>query len=385
MGITIPKISQKVGEIMLKRILRLALALFVAVLVLAVGFIVTLQIFEYRPADIETLEVSENLGDIPTDRVALETEIKILTFNTGYASLSATEDFVMDGGKKGRMDSQEEVEANILGISQILTAAAADVYLLQEVDVDSDRSYNTRQYDTYSDLLGMPSTLGYNYRCLFVPFPFQIGQMMGAVDSGIMTATGFFVSSAERYQLPGSFSWPLRLANLKRCMTVTKLAISGSDKFLVIVNVHLSAYDDGTMRIHEMEALRDLALQEYADGNYVVIGGDFNQTFPDGMIGDDYKYPLKDPNYWEAFEMDAQWVYDNGWSFGVDTGVDHPTCRLLNQPYDSLHRENNQYYMIDGFIVSPNVEIVGSAQVINQDFLYSDHNPVTVTIILSED
>lgn len=370
---------------MLKRILRLFLALFVVVLVLAVGFVVTLQIFEYRPADVETLDVSGNLEDLPANRVTLETEIKFMTFNTGYASLSATEDFVMDGGKKGRMDSKAEVEANILGISQILTAASADIYLLQEVDVESDRSYNTRQYDAYTDLLGMPSTLGYNYRCLFVPFPFQIGQMMGNVDSGIMTTTGFFVSSAERHQLPGSFSWPLRLANLKRCMTVTKLAISGSDKFLVVINVHLSAYDDGTMRIQEMQALRDLALQEYADGNYVVIGGDFNQTFPDGMVGDDYKYPLNDPNYWEAFEMDAQWVYDNGWSFGVDTAADHPTCRLLNQPYDTLNRENNQYYMIDGYIVSPNVEIVGSVQIVNQDFLYSDHNPVVMTVILSGD
>lgn len=370
---------------MLKRILRLILALFVVVLVFAVGFIVTLQIFEYRPADIETLEVSDNLDNVPANQVVLETEIKFLTFNTGYASLSATEDFVMDGGQKGRMDSKEEVEANIEGISSILTAAGADIYLLQEVDVDSDRSYNTLQYEAYSDLLGFPNTLGYNYRCVFVPFPFEIGQMMGSVNSGIMTATGFYVSSAERYQLPGSFSWPLRLANLKRCMTVTKMPISDSEKFLVIINVHLSAYDDGTMRIQEMEALRDLALQEYADGNYVVIGGDFNQTFPAGMVGDAYKYPLEDPDFWQAFEMDGQWVEDNGWSFGVDTEDDHPTCRLLNHPYDSLNRENNQYYMIDGFIVSPNVEIVGSVQIINQDFQYSDHNPVVMTVILSGD
>jgi len=291
----------------------------------------------------------------------------------------------MDGGEKGRMDTLEEVEANIAGISQILSDAAADFYLIQEVDVDSDRSYNTLQYATFSDLLDMPTTLGYNYRCLFVPFPFQIGQMMGSVNSGIMTSADFFVSSAERIQLPGTFSWPLRLANLKRCMTVTRLPISGSDKELVLINVHLSAYDDGTMRVQEMQALSELAQAEYADGNYVVIGGDFNQTFPGAVVSSEtetasavYKYPLNDPTYWEAFEMDADWVTDHGWSFGIDLDDEDPTCRLLHQAYDAANRANNQYYLIDGFILSPNVEIVGEAEIIDQDFLYSDHNPVVV-------
>jgi endonuclease/exonuclease/phosphatase family metal-dependent hydrolase len=352
----------------------------------------TLQIFEYNPEAVETLTIEGNIADEGANRVHLDTSYKIMTFNIGYASLSATEDFVMDGGTKGRMDTSAEVDANILGISQILTDADADFYFIQEVDVDSDRSYNTKQYETFSDLLDMPATLGYNYRCLFVPFPFQIGQMMGSVNSGIMTATGFPVTSAERHQLPGSFSWPLRLANLKRCMVVTRLAIDGSDKELVLINVHLSAYDDGTMRIQEMAALRELAEAEYADGNFVIIGGDFNQTFPGAVTSPGsaedspvYKYPLKDPDFWEAFEMDADWVEESGWQFGIDLDDDDPTCRLLHQAYDSLHRENNQYYLIDGFIVSPNVEIIGEVEIVEQDFQYSDHNPVLMTVSLKND
>ena len=377
---------------MLKRLLKVVLILFIVIVVFAGGFILTLQIFEYNPQAVETLTVENNLTDEGVNRVRLNTSYKIMTFNIGYASLSATEDFVMDGGTKGRMDTAAEVEANITGISQILTDAEADFYLLQEVDVDSDRSYNTPQYQTFSDLLALPVTLGYNYRCLFVPFPLQIGQMMGSVNSGIMTATGFPVESAERHQLPGTFSWPLRLANLKRCMVVTRLPISGSDLELVMINVHLSAYDDGTMRIQEMAALRELAETEYANGNYVVIGGDFNQTFPGAVVtpGTEdqlpvYKYPLKDPGLWQAFEMDADWVTDNGWGFGIDLDDDNPTCRLLNQAYDSLNHENNQYYLIDGFIVSPNVEIVGEVEIVEQDFEYSDHNPVVMTFSLKND
>jgi endonuclease/exonuclease/phosphatase family metal-dependent hydrolase len=171
-------------------------------------------------------------------------------------------------------------------------------------------------------------------------------------------------------------------------MTVSRLPIEGSDHDLVIVNVHLSAYDDGTMRVQEMAALRTLVESEYAEGNYVIVGGDFNQTFPGAVEtsatdteGADYLYDLKDPNLWEAFEMDADWVTENGWKFGIDLDLDHPTCRLLNQPYDALNRANNQYYLIDGFIVSPNINIV-SVEIVEQDFLYSDHNPVVMEVTL---
>ena len=92
-----------------------------------------------------------------------------MTFNTGYASLSATEDFVMDGGEKGRMDSIEEVQANVDGIISILEEQDADIYLLQEVDDNSARSYYINEVEEYSDAVNMPLTLGYNYRVLFVP------------------------------------------------------------------------------------------------------------------------------------------------------------------------------------------------------------------------
>jgi endonuclease/exonuclease/phosphatase family metal-dependent hydrolase len=209
---------------------------------------------------------------------------------------------------------------------------------------------------------------------------------MGNVQSGIATASGFYVETAERHQLPGSFSWPLKLANLKRCMTVSRLPIDGSDQYLVLINVHLSAYDDGTMRVQEMAALRALAEAEYALGNYVVIGGDFNQTFPAAVVTPStettpavYLYELKDPALWQAFEMNADWVTDNGWQFGID--LDTPTCRLLDKAYDSVNHASNQYYLIDGYIVSPNVQIL-DVSAVDQDFLYSDHNPVTMEFLL---
>ncbi|MBN2504396.1 MAG: hypothetical protein JXB20_03525, partial [Bacilli bacterium] len=127
---------------------------------------------------------------------------------------------------------------------------------------------------------------------------------------------------------------------------------------------------------------------EYEQGNYVLVGGDFNQTFPDavtisetteGTTQYDYLYELKNPDLWEAFPMESDWFDANGFSFGIDTSL--PTCRLLHQPYDTENQDNNQYYVIDGFIISDNIEII-TVETVDHDFTYSDHNPVRIEIRL---
>jgi endonuclease/exonuclease/phosphatase family metal-dependent hydrolase len=368
----------------MKRILKILLTLVIVLIVFMVGFIITLQAFEFRPDDITTLTVTDNLENISDNYVNSDESLTIITFNTGYASLSETEDFVMDGGEKAKMDTEAEVIENLEGISSILENNPADIYLLQEVDVDSHRSYSINQLDYYHDILGKSSVLAYNYRCIFVPFPLSLDQMMGKVNSGIVTFSDYHTESAERHQLPGSFDWPVSLANLKRAMLITKYPIKNSEKYLVVINVHLSAYDDGTMRLQEMEALKQVMQDEYEAGNYVLVGGDFNQTFPaaytiDGDNGEiiNYYYELKDENFWQAYPMEEDWLIGNDFSFGAD--ITTPTCRLLHQPYDSVNLENNQYYVIDGFILSNNLTI-NDITTLDQDFIYSDHNPVKITV-----
>ncbi len=374
----------------MKRVMKIFLALIVAIIVFAVGFILVLQIFEYRPEQTTELEIVDNLADVSTNYVDLDSPISILSFNTGYASLSETEDFVMDGGVKGRMDTAEEVEANMEGIASILERENTDIYLLQEVDMDSARSYGFNQYEYYRETVSTSSMLAYNYRCIFVPFPFNPSQMFGKVNSGVATYSNYYSTDASREQLPGSFSWPLRIANLKRCILISRYPINGSEKELVVINVHLSAYDDGSMRAEETAFLQEIMNDEFVAGNYVVVGGDFNQTLPgavttqidmgSGDVTYEYLYELHDETFWQAPPLDSDWMESNGFQFGVDTTT--PTCRLLNHPYDSLDMDNNQFYLIDGFIVSENVSIQ-SVVTLNESFEYSDHNPVRMVFVLN--
>ena len=68
-----------------------------------------------------------------------------------------------------------------------------------------------------------------------------------------------------------------------------------------------------------------------------------------------------------------------GWSFAFDAST--PTCRLNNAAYDA---GTSQHYVLDGFIVSPNVN-VERVETLDIGFDYSDHAPVVLDITLKEE
>ena len=199
---------------------------------------------------------------------------------------------------------------------------------------------------------------------------------MGKINSGLFTTTNYAITDAERIALPCPFSWPLSTANLKRCLLVTRLPVEGRENELVLVNLHLEAYDDGEGKIAQTKQLMGLLEEEYKKGNYVIAGGDFNQIFPGGLD----VWPNTHPELWSPGILEGSSLPE-GFGYAYDLRV--PSCRLLNQPYDPSDLENTQYYSIDGFIVSPNVD-VSSVEVLDLGFANSDHNPVSMTVTLKE-
>ena len=200
---------------------------------------------------------------------------------------------------------------------------------------------------------------------------------IGRVNSGLLTTTVYDIDSAERISLPCPFNWPVSTANLKRCLLVSYLPISGTNSKLVIVNLHLEAYDDGEGKIAQTKQLREFIQSEYEKGNYVIAGGDFNQIFPNGLD----KYPNTHKDLWEPGTISED-IMPEGWTLAYD--LETPSCRLLNQPYDPSDTENTQHYVIDGFILSPNVELV-AVNTLDEGFTYSDHNPVKLQVKLSSE
>ena len=114
------------------------------------------------------------------------------------------------------------------------------------------------------------------------------------------------------------------------------------------------------------------ANEERKKGNYVIAGGDFNQTF-DGMD----TYPIHDKDSWVPGKVRKEDIPE-GFSYAVSDNV--PTCRLLNGPYSGNY-DDSQVYVLDGFIVSDNLKI-DQVENIDTQFEYTDHQPVKLNVTL---
>lgn len=342
----------------------LGLGLFLGVLVLlACAGLLYLSVTEYRPqelqiADLQALGAGEEAPGTLT----------VTTWNIGYAGLGEESDFFMDGGAMVAPPSPETVKKNMAGIESYLLENPSDIWLFQEVDIRSARTGQTDQFLWLNDILSVSSAFAYNYKCPFVPIPLP---PLGRVESGVALFSRLQpTAAAQRISLPCPHVWPLRTANMKRCLLVSRWKLADSDRELVVIDLHLEAYESGEGRIAQTKRLLELMQEEYAAGNYVIAGGDFNQSFPDALE----VYPILDPEKWTPGLL-AQEDLPEGWQYVFD--VTAPTCRLLDQP---LH-DQSQLFVIDGFLLSPNLR-VEEVQTVDLGFAFSDHNPVRLTVTL---
>ncbi len=355
---------------MAKKIFKIIGIVLLAAVVLFGGLLGWLTATEYKPEAVENIDAAAPEG-FAAKALSPGDSVSVLSWNIGYAGLGKGSDFFMDGGKNSRSADEETVKSYLAGISGTAFSGdgKADVYMFQEVDANSSRTYGIDERQT---LCQGSSTFALNFACPFVPLPLP---PMGKVNSGLLTVSDYGIESAQRIALPCPFSWPLRTANLKRCLLVNYIPLENSDKYLVMVDLHLEAYDDGEGKIAQTKMLNEFIQSEYDKGNYVIAGGDFNQEFPGALDA----YPNTHPDLWSPGSLDES-TLPEGWSFAYDAS--NPSCRLLNQPYNPADTQNTQYYVIDGYIVSPNVK-VDSVKTLDEGFENSDHNPVLLKVTLA--
>lgn len=351
----------------MKKVVKIVLSIVGIILVLVALGLGYLTITDYQPEEVESLVLENGVEQT----LQMGEELTITTWNIGYAALGAEEDFFMDDGVKALPDSKEVVEAYMDGIVKTVETFDADFMLFQEIDLDAKRSYNIDQKEILDQkLAGYSASFACNYDVKYVPVPLP---PMGKVYAGISTYGSYEISELNRYAMPGQYSWPTRVAMLDRCMLESRIPIEGSDKELVLINAHFSAYDDGSIREQQLAFIREYVEKEYNKGNYVVLGGDWNQTFP-GV--DLTAYPLyKEGTFWNPKQIEDDWIADD-WTFAYGAG--NPTYRLLNAPYEEGVTQTG---VIDGFLTSPNVNVI-SSEAIDLGFAYSDHNPVRIQIEL---
>lgn len=298
--------------------------------------------------------------------------LELLSFNIGYAGLDRRADFFMDGGEQVRPE-RAAVESNLAAIEKFVRSRSADIFLLQEVDRDSSRTYGIDQSARLAgDLPGFAHSLALNFKVPWIPYP--ILHPLGRVESGLLALSRYAPLSARRLQLPGHYPWPIRVFHLKRCLHELRFrAPDGKD--WVIINLHLSAFDKGgRLRRQQMVFLKKQLVRLKNEGAHVIAGGDWNQAFP-GVDAGSFTHTDPIPDWFQ--KMDPAWL-PAGFQWACDSS--RPSLRATNKPYAP---GENFLTIVDGFVLGPGIELQ-EIHTLDLGFANSDHNPVLLRVKLKD-
>jgi endonuclease/exonuclease/phosphatase family metal-dependent hydrolase len=362
--------------------------LFVAILLIAGGYVAYVAINYYRIEDNLTLNVNGETDN----KVTLGSEYSLLSYNVGFGAYSPYYTFFMDEGKMldgtttkgvyGKGISYTDVKKNVDGQQGVLLTENADFVFLQEVDEEADRSYKINMRSQFTTALSSYLwTYASNFHTPYLLYPFN--DPIGASKSGLLTLSKYKVESSVRKSLPLSDSFFSNLFDLDRCFAVNYLPVEGSDKLLALVNIHMSAYDEGgKVRAKQLETLNAFLKEESEKGNYVIVGGDFNHC----LIADDFNTDEEALTYFTSQQVTPDWVKGSilhnaeltaGYQIYANKSIS--TCRGA----DMVYEEGVTYTtVIDGFIVSDNISVINE-NTIDTNYMYSDHNPVKIRFTLS--
>lgn len=324
---------------------------------------------------------------IPLEVMGASTEkitdstLSFLNWNVGFCGLGEESNFFYDNGgflfSNGKMvrSPQEAVQKNLQGLKSLVQSMSADFFLLQELDQDSKRSYHYNQFDTLRQLKpDFNATFAVNYQSSRVPLPvLEPWNVMGEVNSGVSTFSRFASKEATRHQFPGNYEWPTRIFQLDRCFILQRFP-HANGKEVIVINTHNSAYDKGgLLKKQQMEYMKDFLTKEYEKGNYVIVGGDWNQCPPN------FKFDAFSKNDSEGYsQINVPMDYlPEGWVWVYDPTT--PTNRKLTDTYEAGKTFTT---LIDFYLISPNVTLK-KVKTINQDFQFSDHQPIYMEVQLN--
>lgn len=327
-------------------------------------------------------------GDTTTQpkQVEWNTTYTATTYNVGFGAYTPSYTFFMDKGAMndgtqtqgtyGKARSKQAViDATNTSLETIRTSnngKTPDFLLFQEIDVQSDRSYQVNQVEEAKKMFSSyNSTFASNFHSGFLIYPLH--DMHGAVQSGLLSMSAIDITNATRYSYPVSTKFPDKFFDLDRCFQVTRYRTPDNHE-LVMINSHMSAYDaNGEYRAKQLKVLNNFLTEERAKGNYVIAGGDWNHA----LGGSISAYPSQQQIPSWVAELNDSDLAEGFRYVAPDNLSDTPTCRGDDIPYQ---KGVTYTTTVDGFMVSDNID--AHATNIDTEFASSDHNPVLLRFTL---
>lgn len=253
----------------------------------------TLSSSEYEQVMVYAeVEEPEPVPDADTDAT-----FTIVTYNIGYWS-GLTNNLAVERSEQLFSDNQKMAIAALIPLEP-------DILALQEIDFDARRSFYVNQAEALAVPLNMQTgAIAINWDKRYVPFPYwPPAAHFGQIVSGQAVLSRFPVRTHERIVLQRVESKPFfyNALYLDRLAQVVELDVNGQP--LVVINVHLEAFDEPTRR-QQTEVVQTL-LNSYLVNYPVILLGDFNSPPPDPKTPDPtIRILLNNPNIRPAFPRD---------------------------------------------------------------------------------
>jgi len=199
--------------------------------------------------------------------VTNDSVFSIATYNIGYLS-GMTNNLPVPKPKS-------LFNANLTQVKHVLKSLNIDILAFQEIDFAASRSYDVNQQLEIAKL-GYPYVgQAVNWDKRYLPFPYwPISLQFGRIYSGQSVLSKFPITTQDRIVLKPVTGAPFyRTAfYLDRLAQVDKINVNG--KTIVIINVHLEAFDKPTRTIQTKKILH--IYNRYKNTYPTLLVGDFN-------------------------------------------------------------------------------------------------------------
>lgn len=275
----------------------------------------------------------------------------LVTFNIGYLS-GMTNNTAVE-----RPESL--IMRNLEKSVDLFQRIKPDFISFQEIDFDASRSFNFNQ----AHAIALNASFNYTSTCInwnkkYVPFPYwPISSHFGKTVSGQAIASQYPIIENSSYTLARSknntfYYDAFYLDRLAQISTIDMGLIQ-----LIIINVHLEAFDSETRNIQIQEVLG--IYHQYSETNPVILCGDFNSTPPNATN------PYQDDNVIESLLEDTQ----------IEMAIDIYEDMRNEVDYFTFNSES-PIRRIDYIFFNPEFITCIDSRVLNEAGQISDHLPV---------
>jgi endonuclease/exonuclease/phosphatase family metal-dependent hydrolase len=294
------------------------------------------------------------VNDLTTELSQQEDTFSIMTYNLGY--LSGMTNNLPVTPPKNLFDK------NLIRAKMLVKKLDPDIIGFQEIDFSSKRSFEVNQADNLRDGYAV-LIKSVNWDKKYVPFPYWPPSVhFGKMISGQAIFSKFPLLDSERIVLTGPSEAPFyyKAFYLDRLIQVARLSVNGKE--IIVLNVHLEAFDRFTRENQAKEVLE--VVERFADTPLILIG-DFNARPPyaSEIVNDEQTMEifLNHPRLSSAIDK-ARYHNEEQLHFTYDTEV----------PYEKL-----DYILYTHKFIQPI-----SASTVSEAGTISDHLPVFMKFIL---